>query len=68
MSPEGNVQLWFYKVPPTSLDSVASERLLASMSRLGDPLSLSSSVSAFLSLVSRGEETEEVFRRLLLGS
>lgn len=51
-----------YEALPTSLGSA---RLLASISRLGDLLSLSSSVSAFASLVSTGDETEEVFRLLL---
>jgi hypothetical protein len=52
-----------YEAPPTSLGSA---RLLASISRLGDRLSLSSSVSAFVFLLLTGDETEEVFRLLLL--
>jgi hypothetical protein len=43
--------------------AVSSVRFVASISRLGDPLSLSSSVSAFLGLLSTGEEAEDVFRR-----
>jgi hypothetical protein len=38
------------------------------ISRVGDALTLSSSVSAFVSLVSTRDETEEVFRLRLLGS
>jgi hypothetical protein len=54
---------FIYEALPTSLGSA---RLLTSISRLGDRLSLSSSVSAFAFLVLTGDETEEVFRRLLL--
>lgn len=53
-----------YEALPTSL--LGSARLLASISRLGDRLSLSSSVSAFVFLVLIGDETEEVSRFLLL--
>ena len=52
-----------YEALPTSLGSA---RLLGSISRLGDRLSISSSISAFVSLVLTGDETEEVFRRFLL--
>lgn len=59
-----------YEALPTSGSAVAvAVRLLASISRLGDRLSLSSPESTFLSLVLTGDETEEVFRlRLLAGS
>ena len=53
-----------YEALPTSVSSSAC--LLDSISCARNPLSFSSSVSAFLVLVSIGEETEEVFRRLLL--
>jgi hypothetical protein len=49
-----------------SLTSAAC--LLTWISRVGDALTLSSSVSAFVSLVSTRDETEEVFRLRLLGS
>jgi hypothetical protein len=51
-----------YEALPTSSETC----LLDSTSRIGDPLLLSSSVSAGFVLVSMGDETEEVFRRLLL--
>lgn len=54
-----------YEALPTSLDSSLVAGLLSSVSRLGEPLSRSSSESAFLVLLSSGEEMEEVFRRLL---
>lgn len=53
-----------YESPPTSAGSADPADLVASMSRLGDPLSLFASVSALLSLSS--SKPEELFLLLLL--